>query len=74
MTARRRGLSAGAGVGSQDQLEVRREAGMHLTAAKCDHAGLQRRTQRLEDSWLKRRRLQPRVSTKAGAMTSRPGT
>jgi hypothetical protein len=57
MPARRRGLPAGAGVGSQDQLKTCWKTGMHLTAAECDHAGFQRCTQRLEDSRLEFRRL-----------------
>jgi hypothetical protein len=38
-------------------LETGREAGMKFTAAECDHARLQRCTQRLEDRWLEFRRL-----------------
>ena len=52
MTTRRRRLTAGARIGRQDQLKVSRKPGVHLTAAESDHAGLERRTQRLEDSRL----------------------
>jgi hypothetical protein len=52
VTPRRRRLTAGAWIGRQDQLEVSRKPGMHFATAKGDHAGLERRTQRLEDSRL----------------------
>ena len=57
MSARRGRLAAWTGIGGQDQLEACRVAGVHLAASEGDHAGLQWRTQRLDDGWLELRRL-----------------
>ena len=51
------GLSARTGIRSQDQLEPCREAGVHLASPKRDHARLQGRTERMDDSRLKLRCL-----------------
>jgi hypothetical protein len=57
MSTRCRRLAAWTRIGGQDQLEACRIASMHLAASEGDHAGLQRRTQRLDDGGLELWRL-----------------
>ena len=66
MATGRCGLPARTGIGGEDELETRGIAGVYLAASEGDHAGLQRRTKRLDDGWMEFRRLVEKEHTPVG--------